>query len=59
MNRSTSEKLYQEANDLILGGVNSPSRAYKGVGGGTPVFMEKAKGSHFWDVDGNEYIRII
>lgn len=56
MNRSTSEKLYQEANDLILGGVNSPSRAYKGVGGGTPVFMEKAEGSHFWDVDGNEYI---
>ena len=56
MNRSTSEKLYQEANDLILGGVNSPSRAYKGVGGGTPVFMEKAKGSHFWDVDRNEYI---
>ncbi|MBR7554469.1 glutamate-1-semialdehyde 2,1-aminomutase [Allobacillus sp. GCM10007491] len=56
MNRTTSEKLYEEANDLILGGVNSPSRAYKGVGGGTPVFMEKAKGSHFWDVDGNEYI---
>ncbi len=56
MNRPTSEKLYQEAQDLIVGGVNSPSRAYKGVGGGTPVFMEKAKGSRFWDVDGNEYI---
>ncbi|PKR76968.1 aspartate aminotransferase family protein [Halalkalibacillus sediminis] len=56
MNRKQSEQLYEEAKEHILGGVNSPSRAYKGVGGGTPVFMEKAKGSHFWDVDGNEYI---
>ncbi|GEL78165.1 glutamate-1-semialdehyde 2,1-aminomutase [Tenuibacillus multivorans] len=56
MNRETSEELYQEAQDYIVGGVNSPSRAYKGVGGGTPVFMDKAKGAHFWDVDGNPYI---
>ncbi|MET3683101.1 glutamate-1-semialdehyde 2,1-aminomutase [Alkalibacillus flavidus] len=56
MNRSTSEQLYQEAEDLIVGGVNSPSRAFKGVGGGTPVFMEKGEGAHFTDVDGNTYI---
>lgn len=56
MDHKKSEALYEEAQQLIVGGVNSPSRAYKGVGGGTPVFMETAKGSHFWDVDGNRYI---
>ncbi|MBM7647000.1 glutamate-1-semialdehyde 2,1-aminomutase [Scopulibacillus daqui] len=52
----TSEKLYEEAQDLIVGGVNSPSRAYKAVGGGAPVFMKKGKGAYFWDEDGNRYI---
>ncbi|TFB13923.1 glutamate-1-semialdehyde 2,1-aminomutase [Filobacillus milosensis] len=56
LNRQTSEALYKEAEEHIVGGVNSPSRAYKGVGGGTPVFMEKAEGAHFLDVDGNKYI---
>ena len=56
MNRSTSEKLYQEALQHIVGGVNSPSRSFKAVGGGAPVFMKRASGSHFWDEDGNEYI---
>lgn len=56
MIRTTSEQLYEEAEDLIVGGVNSPSRAFKGVGGGTPVFMEHGKGAHFTDVDGNHYI---
>lgn len=56
MNRNTSEKHYKEAQDLIVGGVNSPSRAYKGVGGGTPVFMERGEGAHLYDVDGNKYI---
>ncbi|MCM3762265.1 glutamate-1-semialdehyde 2,1-aminomutase [Alkalihalobacillus oceani] len=56
MNHSQSEALYKEAQEHIVGGVNSPSRAYKGVGGGTPVFMERAKGAYFWDVDGNRYI---
>ncbi|WP_332691430.1 glutamate-1-semialdehyde 2,1-aminomutase [Halalkalibacter lacteus] len=51
-----SEELYKEAQEHIVGGVNSPSRAYKGVGGGTPIFMERAKGAYFWDVDGNRYI---
>ena len=56
MNFSQSEHLYKEAKEHIVGGVNSPSRAYKGVGGGTPVYMDRAEGSHFYDVDGNEYI---
>ncbi|REJ08582.1 glutamate-1-semialdehyde 2,1-aminomutase [Halobacillus trueperi] len=56
MNFSQSEHLYKEAKEHIVGGVNSPSRAYKGVGGGTPVYMDRAEGSHFFDVDGNEYI---
>ncbi|WP_261134511.1 glutamate-1-semialdehyde 2,1-aminomutase [Bacillus sp. Marseille-Q3570] len=56
MNRENSERLYEDALEHIVGGVNSPSRSYKAVGGGAPVFMEKAKGAHFWDVDGNRYI---
>ncbi|ASA25554.1 glutamate-1-semialdehyde 2,1-aminomutase [Paenibacillus donghaensis] len=56
MNRSTSEQLYQEALQHIVGGVNSPSRSFKAVGGGAPVFMNRASGSKFWDEDGNEYI---
>lgn len=51
-----SEALYKEAQKLIVGGVNSPSRAYKAVGGGAPVFMDHGKGAYFWDVDGNQYI---
>ncbi|GGG10185.1 glutamate-1-semialdehyde 2,1-aminomutase 1 [Paenibacillus albidus] len=56
MNRSTSEHLYQEALQHIVGGVNSPSRSFKAVGGGAPVFMKRARGAHFWDVDDNRYI---
>lgn len=56
MQFSKSEALHTEAQKHILGGVNSPSRAYKGVGGGTPVYMEKGDGAYFWDVDGNKYI---
>lgn len=56
MNRSTSEHLYQEALQHIVGGVNSPSRSFKAVGGGAPVFMKRARGARFWDEDGNEYI---
>ncbi|WP_100406414.1 glutamate-1-semialdehyde 2,1-aminomutase [Bacillus solitudinis] len=56
MNWDTSENLYAEAQRHIVGGVNSPSRSYKAVGGGSPIFMEKAKGAFFWDVDGNKYI---
>lgn len=56
MDHTKSQQLYNEATEHIVGGVNSPSRAYKGVGGGTPVYMDRASGSHFYDVDGNEYI---
>ncbi|WP_099352798.1 glutamate-1-semialdehyde 2,1-aminomutase [Fredinandcohnia onubensis] len=56
MNFSKSEELYSEALEHIVGGVNSPSRSYKAVGGGAPVAMERAKGAYFWDVDGNKYI---
>lgn len=56
MNHSVSEKLHEEALQHIVGGVNSPSRSYKAVGGGSPVVMERAKGAYFWDVDGNKYI---
>ncbi len=50
-----SKVLFEEAKKYIPGGVNSPVRAFKSVGG-TPRFIERAKGSHIWDVDGNEYI---
>lgn len=56
MKFTESEKLHQEALEHIVGGVNSPSRSYKAVGGGSPVAMEKGEGAYFWDVDGNRYI---
>ncbi|MED1490399.1 MULTISPECIES: glutamate-1-semialdehyde 2,1-aminomutase [Bacillus] len=56
MDFTHSERLHKEALEHIVGGVNSPSRSYKAVGGGAPVAMEKAKGAYFWDVDGNKYI---
>jgi glutamate-1-semialdehyde 2,1-aminomutase len=51
-----SRQLHEEALQHIVGGVNSPSRSYKGVGGGAPVVMERGQGAYFWDVDGNKYI---
>ncbi|RTE00706.1 glutamate-1-semialdehyde 2,1-aminomutase [Paenibacillus whitsoniae] len=56
MERKQSERLYQEALQHIVGGVNSPSRSFKAVGGGAPVFMQRAQGAYFWDVDGNRFI---
>ena len=56
MDFSQSERLHKEALKHIVGGVNSPSRSYKAVGGGAPIAMERAKGAYFWDVDGNKYI---
>jgi len=50
-----SKELFEEAKKYIPGGVNSPVRAFKSVGE-TPRFIERAKGSHVWDVDGNEYV---
>ncbi|HMB97419.1 MAG TPA: glutamate-1-semialdehyde 2,1-aminomutase [Balneolaceae bacterium] len=51
----TSKSLFERAQKFIPGGVNSPARAFKSVGG-SPVFFKKAKGSLLTDVDGNEYI---
>lgn len=56
MNHKKSEQLHEEALKHIVGGVNSPSRSYKAVGGGAPVVMARGKGAYFWDVDGNRYI---
>ncbi|MCJ7547906.1 MAG: aminotransferase class III-fold pyridoxal phosphate-dependent enzyme, partial [Deltaproteobacteria bacterium] len=50
-----SERLFQHAQQYIPGGVNSPVRAFQAVGG-SPLFIQRAKESHIWDVDGNEYI---
>jgi glutamate-1-semialdehyde 2,1-aminomutase len=58
MNISKSEKLFSEAKKYIPGGVNSPVRAFKSVGG-NPVFMQRGEGSKIYDVDGNEYIEYI
>jgi len=55
MTRSQSEKLFAEALQYIPGGVNSPVRAFRAVGG-QPFFVNRAKGAHVWDVDGNKYI---
>ena len=55
MNRKKSIGLYQKALAIIPGGVNSPVRAFKAIGI-TPTFVDRAKGSKIWDVDGNEYI---
>lgn len=55
MNRSKSEALFVRAQKLIPGGVNSPVRAFRSVGG-TPPFIASGQGSRIYDVDGNEYI---
>lgn len=56
MNFTNSERIHKEALEHIVGGVNSPSRSFKAVGGGAPVVMERGQGAYFWDVDGNKYI---
>ncbi len=56
MLHTNSEQIHTEALKHIVGGVNSPSRSYKAVGGGSPVSMERGEGAYFWDVDGNRYI---
>ncbi len=53
-----SNQLFERAQQSIPGGVNSPVRAFKSVGG-TPVFIRKAKGAYLYDADGNKYIDYI
>ncbi len=52
------QQLFKQASKHIPGGVNSPVRAFNGVGG-TPVFIEKAQGAYLWDVDGKRYVDYI
>jgi glutamate-1-semialdehyde 2,1-aminomutase len=55
ISHTQSERLFAEALNYIPGGVNSPVRAFRAVGG-QPFFVNRAKGARVWDVDGNEYI---
>lgn len=58
MNYQRSSQLFKEAQQVIPGGVNSPVRAFKAVGG-TPIFMQRAKGAYLYDEDGKRYIDYI
>jgi glutamate-1-semialdehyde 2,1-aminomutase len=58
MNMNKSGQLFIESQKFIPGGVNSPVRAFKAVGG-NPIFIQRGEGSKFYDVDGNEYIDYI
>ncbi|MFC3880563.1 glutamate-1-semialdehyde 2,1-aminomutase [Algoriphagus namhaensis] len=58
MNISESKRLFNEAQNFIPGGVNSPVRAFKAVGG-NPLFIKKANGAYLYDEDGNQYIELI
>ncbi len=55
MTKSTA--LFSRAQEVIPGGVNSPVRAFKGVGG-TPVFIQKAKGAYIYDTEGKQVYRL-
>lgn len=58
MNFNKSIEAFKKSSALIPGGVNSPVRAFKNVGG-NPLFIQKAKGAKIWDIDGNEYIDFV
>src|SRR6187455_87247 len=55
MKRERSHKLFERARQLMPGGVNSPARAFGGVGG-EPIVVDRGAGPYIWDVDGNRYI---
>ena len=55
METNKSEKLFERAQKTIPGGVNSPVRAFRSVGG-TPLFISKAKGAYLYDADGKRYL---
>jgi len=58
MKRERSRELFERARKVIPGGVNSPVRAFRAVGG-HPVLLARGQGAHVWDVDGNEYVDYI
>ena len=55
MQRPRSEEIFRRATDVLVGGVNSPVRAFRAVGG-DPIIVDRASGARLWDADGNEYI---
>jgi glutamate-1-semialdehyde 2,1-aminomutase len=55
MKRDRSHKIFERAQQLMPGGVNSPARAFGGVGG-EPIVVERGEGAYLWDIDGNRYI---
>ncbi|MDH5598321.1 MAG: aspartate aminotransferase family protein, partial [Cyclobacteriaceae bacterium] len=58
MKKDKSQELFKRAFGVIPGGVNSPVRAFKAVGG-NPLFIAEAKGAYMWDEDGNKFIDLI
>jgi glutamate-1-semialdehyde 2,1-aminomutase len=58
MQRPRSEEIFRRAKDVLVGGVNSPVRAFKAVGG-EPIVVDRAAGARLWDADGNEYIDFV
>ena len=58
LTQAHSEALFERAKKVLPGGVNSPVRAYRSVGG-TPPFLVRGEGSHVWDEDGNEYVDFV
>src|SRR5262245_29467860 len=55
LNRSRSQQAFERASQLIPGGVNSPARAFGGVGG-QPLFIARGEGPFLYDIDGNGYL---
>jgi glutamate-1-semialdehyde 2,1-aminomutase len=58
MQRPRSEEIFRRGTDVLVGGVNSPVRAFRAVGG-DPIVVEHAAGARLWDADGNEYIDFV
>ncbi|MDQ3153955.1 MAG: aminotransferase class III-fold pyridoxal phosphate-dependent enzyme, partial [Actinomycetota bacterium] len=58
MSTTASQQLFDRACAVIPGGVNSPVRAFRAVGG-TPRFMVRGEGPHLWDADGNRYVDLV
>ena len=55
---SKSSDVFARAEKILIGGVNSPVRAFRAVGG-TPLIIDRAAGSRLWDADGREYLDFV
>src|SRR5215472_14430108 len=55
LEKPRSQEIFRRATDVLVGGVNSPVRAFRAVGG-DPIIIDRASGAHLWDADGNEYV---